>query len=920
MRITFQLRFHTHFGQSLWLTGNHEILGNGSLEEAIALQYLNDELWQVTIVLPKAAVPDAQIVYGYFLREADGTIVRDWGSDRLINPASLSAQEVLVIDAWNPVGLAENAFYTEPFKEVLLRSNLTEVHVPSPTKATHVFKAKAPLLEKNQTLCLLGNFPAHQNWNIAAPILLNRLAGQDFLTVELCLSQAVFPLVYKYGVYDREKNSFVRYEEGPNRILNDVVSARKLTIVNDGFARLPLTWKGAGVAVPVFSLRSNQSFGAGEFTDLKLLADWCKRSGLKLIQILPVNDTTSTHTWLDSYPYAAISAFALHPLYLNLRRLAEGRHQALLASFEDERKRLNALPAIDYDAVLKAKLAVLRQLFPLEREKTLKSSAYRQFIATNREWLVPYAAFCYLRDKHGTADFNKWPELPRYDAAEVAALAAKGSAAHDEIELTYFVQYHLHLQLQEATAYAHAQGIILKGDIAIGVARDGADVWQEPELYHLHLQAGAPPDAFGIKGQNWSFPTYNWPRMKQDGFAWWKRRFAQMGRYFDAFRVDHILGFFRIWSIPLDAVEGILGHFEPALPISHAEFATRGIPFDRDRLVRPFITQEVLIETFGGLAAEVGRDRHQILEIIWSRFLEPGRSGRIDLKPEFSTQRQIEAFFSSQEDNALNRALKQGLYDLVSNVILLEANGTIGTAPAEPLAPAAFHFRFGMESTSSFKYLDFQTKSRLKDLYIDYFFRRQEDFWRAEAMQKLPELKRATSMLVCGEDLGLVPACVPDVMKQLGLLGLEVQRMPKRMDQEFFRPSEATYLSVVTPSTHDMSTIRGWWREDRQTIQRFYNNELGQPGPAPVSCEPWINKAIVQQHLASPAMWSIFQLQDLFGMDERLRRDNPDEERINVPANPKNYWCYRMHIALEQLLGSDVFNDDLSVRLKENGR
>jgi 4-alpha-glucanotransferase len=470
--------------------------------------------------------------------------------------------------------------------------------------------------------------------------------------------------------------------------------------------------------------------------------------------------------------------------------------------------------------------------------------------------------------------------------------------------------------LKAASDYARAQGVILKGDIPIGVSRCGADVWQEPELYHLDKQAGAPPDAFGIKGQNWSFPTYNWPRMKQDGFAWWKRRFEQMGRYFDAFRIDHILGFFRIWSIPLDAVEGILGHFEPAIPVSEGEFLSRGIQFDRDRFLKPFITEEVLAEVFGSLAAGIGANLPNIIETIRNSFLDAHPSGHYALKPKFATQRQVEAFFQAQEETGINHALRDGLYDLVSNVILLEAKEWSGA----PKGSEQFHFRFAVESTSSFKYLNADTKSRLHELYIDYFFRRQEEFWKREAMQKLPELKRATRMLVCGEDLGLVPACVPDVMRQLGVLSLEVQRMPKRMYQEFFRPSEAPYLSVVTPSTHDMSTIRGWWQEDRQVIQRFYNQELGRAGAAPQICEAWINQAIVLQHLSSPAMWSIFQLQDLLGMDEKLRREKPEDERINVPANPKNYWHYRMHLTLEQLLDAAGFNDQLNQALQQTKR
>ena len=304
------------------------------------------------------------------------------------------------------------------------------------------------------------------------------------------------------------------------------------------------------MAIPVFSLRSENSFGVGEFADLKLLADWGSQAGLKLIQILPINDTTATHTWTDSYPYAAISAFALHPICLNLSRVATGRNQALLKRLEPERQRLNALDALDYKAVMKAKLDFIKQIFPSEKAKTCQRQDYRRFFSDHRLWLAPYAMFCHLRDRFGTSDFSRWPAHRNYRAEEVAALVAEDSPAADDIARHYFIQYHLHLQLQEAVAYAHERGIILKGDIAIGVYRHGADVWQQPELFHTDVQAGAPPDAFAVKGQNWGFPTYNWPRMKEDGFAWWKRRFAQMSRYFDAFRIDHILGFFRIWSIP----------------------------------------------------------------------------------------------------------------------------------------------------------------------------------------------------------------------------------------------------------------------------------------------------------------------------------------------------------------------------------
>jgi 4-alpha-glucanotransferase len=901
MKLIFRLRFQTKVGQSLFIVGNHKLLGGGRAERALPLQYLNVDFWEATLPLPDDAIPETAITYNYILRNADGSSVQDWGDDRAINPASFKQKEILIIDSWNDAGAVENAFYTEPFKNVLLRANHTEVRVPATPGTTHTFKINAPLLLKGQTLCVIGSCTALGNWSTTAPPLLNRIAGEDFLTAQIDFGQEKFPVQYKYGVYDIESGKFIRFEDGDNRILHDAVAPKKHTIVNDGFVRLPAdTWKGAGVAIPVFSLRSESSFGVGEFTDLKLLADWARRVGLKLIQILPINDTSATHTWLDSYPYAAISAFALHPLYLNLNQLIVGKAKSLPKTLEAERKRLNALDAVDYEAVMSAKLKFVRKIFPKQKENFFAQTDYQHFFGQNQHWLAPYATFCALRDKFGTADFNQWPAHRVYRAREIAALVEKDSTVRDEIELNYFIQFHLHLQLKEAAEYVHAQSLILKGDIAIGVHRHGADIWQQPELFHTDMSAGAPPDAFAVKGQNWGFPTYNWSRMKQDGFAWWKQRFEQMSAYFDAFRIDHILGFFRIWSSPAHAVEGILGYFVPAIPVKLEEFRQRGIHFDNDRYVKPFINDQVLQEVFGADAEKVKRE-----------FLVPGSGGNYFLKLEFITQRQVENHFAKLEASTQNQKLKEGLFDLISNVILFEVEKSGGHE---------FHFRLAMLDTLSFKNLDSQTQVKLQELYMDYFFRRQDDFWMQEALQKLPALKRVTNMLICGEDLGMVPTCVPVLMKQLGLLSLEIQRMPKTMGVEFSRPTDAPYLSVVTPGTHDMSTIRGWWEEDRKLTQKFFHLELQMPGEAPTDCETWINEAVVLQHLTSPSMWSIFQLQDLLGTDGQLRCKDIDAERINVPANPKNYWRYRMHLTLEELLQSDAFNSRLNKLILQNKR
>ncbi len=897
-KLNFHLRFKTNFGQTIYITGNHPLLGNGNIEKAVPMVYLNEDYW-VLHLATKGLLKAETICYSYFIQNQDGTRIFDWGSDKSIIVDQLATKELVLIDAWNFTGYTDNAFYTAPFANVLLQSKGQQLDPDYPKNTTHVFRVKAPLLTTNQTICIIGEAKEIGGWDATKALPLNKIINQPYFEIALNLSKCDFPLVYKFGIYDTELKKFVAFESGNNRVLYEPVSKNKLVVVQDGFAQVGHNqWKGAGVAIPVFSLRSKQSIGVGEFSDIKLLADWSKKIGLKLIQLLPINDTTATHSWMDSYPYAAISAFALHPMYIRLSELVDANQSHLIQDALDQQIALNNLTVVDYEAVMSVKWKALKAVYAINGKKDLATTAFKQFFKDNQTWLVPYSAFSYLRDLHGSVDFNAWPSYAKFNAAEIDQLADSKSKTYSEIAFFYFVQYHLHLQLKAATDYAHAQGVVLKGDIPIGVYRFGADAWQHPHLFHMDKQAGAPPDDFALSGQNWGFPTYNWDQMAADGFAWWKSRFDQMKYYFDAFRIDHILGFFRIWSIPMHAVEGILGHFVPAIPISVNELNAKGIAFDHYRFTMPYINETILFQVFG-------YDNNYVK----SNFLESIGDEHFALLPAFKTQRAVEAHFEQLEQTAFNAKIKQGLYDLISNVILLEGDQT-----------QTYHFRFNIGHTSSFNHLNKSTQNKLHELYDDYFFRRQDAAWEKEAMKKLPMLKRSTNMLICGEDLGLVPSCVPHVMYQLGMLSLEVQRMPKANHKTFFHPNDAPYLSVVTPSSHDTSTIRGWWEEDPAKTQQFYQYEMGQQGKAPVYCDGWVNKAILSQHLYSPAMWAIFQLQDFMGIDESLRRSDPNEERINVPANPKHYWRYRMHINLEQLIEQEQFNQEWFHLIQSSGR
>ncbi|MGB3007544.1 MAG: 4-alpha-glucanotransferase [Chitinophagaceae bacterium] len=897
MKIHFYLRFHTRYGQSLWITGDAEELGNNLSAKALSMNYLNDEFWHIEVDFQHSLLK--KLNYKYILKGEEGDLLFEWGNDRSFDFQSKDINELLFIDTWNHAGEYENTFFTAPFNEVLLKSNESKFREDADDDITHIFKVKAPLVDKNEIICLTGNTNRLGNWSEESPVLMVKKG--NWWTAKLNLSEATFPIAYKYGKWNKKDEKFICFENENNRIIHSEAAKMKLTVIHDGFIHLPNnTWKGSGVAIPVFSLRSKNSFGVGEFVDIKLLVDWGKITGLKLIQLLPVNDTIATHTWMDSYPYAAISAFALHPLYINILKVAGKKSANKISSLKIKQKQLNELAFVDYENVMKYKLSVLKELYEEQGTECFSTDDYQLFLENNKHWLYPYAAFCYFRDKYGTSHYDEWKTNSLYDKATIEKLLNGKTKASIEAGFYCFIQYHLHLQLKEAADYAHKKGIVLKGDIPIGIYRYGCDAWVEPGLYNMNWQAGAPPDDFTAVGQNWGFPTYNWQKMQQDDFAWWKQRFEQMSNYFDAFRIDHILGFFRIWSIPADAIQGILGKFVPCLPIHKYEFGENGISFDYHRFCKPFITDEILWNIF-----------HEKAAVIKEKFLLKNELGGYDFNSPFETQKKITEYFSTLELNAENESIKQALLDLIANVILFEEENTNGLH---------YHFRIAMDKTLSFGYLSPHVKEKLHSLYIDYFFHRQDDFWKKEALQKLPPLKAATNMLVCGEDLGMVADCVNDVMKQLGILSLEIQRMPKDPKKEFFHPNDAPYLSVITPSTHDMSTIRGWWEENRERTQKFYNTEMGQWGEAPFFCESWINRAIVLQHLYSPAMWSIFQLQDILGMNDNLRRENPLEERINNPANPKNYWQYRMHILLEDLIKQDEFNEEFKGYVVNSGR
>ncbi|MCD7972164.1 MAG: 4-alpha-glucanotransferase [Candidatus Azobacteroides sp.] len=892
MKIKFNITYNTKWGQSVCVCGSVPELGLWEEKNAIDLHFVYPSTWVLEVDINKSE----KIEYRYFLKENGNVIHREWGEPHCLQPDN--KKSFFVTDSW----------IESPQQNFLFTSGFTEsfFYHPIQNKKIRYFKNSVllnvfcPYIEKNQTLFIVGSSDKLGNWIPANGLELTPVGTAQWQLL-INTDQIDKGSEYKFVIYDKHQQKVIHWEEGNNRELTPAKDSKESPgivwveslIYNYGHSN----WKAAGVAIPVFSLRSEKSSGIGEFPDLKPMVDWANKTGQKIIQILPINDTTITYTWTDSYPYNAISIYALHPIYFGLKEYPL-KDKALREQYEKLAGHLNDLKEIDYEKVLSLKNAYLQDLFNEIGTDTLKSKKFLEFYEKNEEWLFPYACFTYFRDKYHTAAYTRWETFKKYDKTALTELAGEDKEFKDKLDKAFFTQYLLHEQLYNVKMYAHEKDVVLKGDIPIGISRNSVEAWVEPHLFNLDTQTGAPPDDFSITGQNWGFPTYNWNEMAKDGYQWWRKRFVKMTDYFDIYRIDHILGFFRIWEIPINSVQGLLGYFSPALPFTIQEINNAGIYFDEYRMTKPYIHEHFLGEIFGEYTQEV-----------IGKFLRTVAWQRYELNEICNDQQKIKALFLGEEDEKSIR-IRDGLYSLCNEVLFIR----------DKREPDKFHPRITAQFTFSYKDLDDNTKSAFNKLYDYFFYNRHSEFWRLEALKKLPPLISSTHMLVCGEDLGMVPDCVPSVMHELQILSLEIERMPKDPMVEFNSLPYLPYMSVCTTSTHDMSHIRLWWKENREITQKYYNQVLWKPGIAPEECSSELCWQIITNHLNAPSMLTILPLQDWLSIDDALKRPNPEEERINIPANPQHYWRYRMHLTLEELLGKTEYNDQIRNMVRLSGR
>ncbi len=911
MNILFNLSYRPQYGEDIMV---NIVAPNGQIRtQRMAMK--NDDIASLLLRLDMENI--AHLDY-YYSIERNGQVVRtEWTTQaHRLDLSIVGIHQYTTNDMW--IEMPHDTYlYSQAFTKCVNRRDNRDAY-PASASAVLRMKVRAPQMRGTERLVLAGSEPAVGCWDLSQAIDMQEIAPNEWIA-DIDAEQIHAPsFEYKF-VAIGEKGTL--WETCGNRSLQlPVVRHGEIYEIEHNQAFFDIhNVRLAGTLVPVFSLRSEGSFGVGDFGDLKKMVEWVAYTGQRLLQILPINDTTVTKTWTDSYPYSCISIFALHPQYADLRQLPALKDEKKTEEFEALRKELNALPQIDYERVNNAKTEYLRLLFEQEGKKVLASDDFKKWFLEEDRWLVPYAHYCLLRDKYGSTDFNLWQNHEKWNEEDRKALTSPRTKLYKEASYYYFVQYILAQQMQGAHEYAQEKRVILKGDIPIGVNRNGCDVWQEPRYFNLNGQAGAPPDGFSANGQNWGFPTYNWDEMLKDGCLWWVRRFQNMQKYFDAYRIDHVLGFFRIWEIPLNSVHGLLGQFQPSLGLSRIEIESYGLMFREDFFCRPYITDEVIAKVFGEDA-----------DIVAHTFLEPFQGPFYRMAKAYDTQRKIEAWYnaavsasgvapagfvpgaeaSGQSFSRPLEHIRDGLYSLISDVLFLRDHKD----------KERFHPRISVQYDFIYEQLSDADKEAFNNLYNDYFYRRNTHFWYREAMKKLPKLIEATRMLVCAEDLGMVPDCVPWVINDLRILSLELQSMPKQLGLEFGNTDAYPYRSVCTIDSHDMPTLRMWWDEDEDRANNFYHNVLHRRDNAPHPMPGWLVRNIIQRNLQCPSMLCILSLQDWLGMDEQVRLADANAERINIPANPRHYWRYRMHLNIEELLDNQRFCDDIMEIITQSGR
>ena len=661
--------------------------------------------------------------------------------------------------------------------------------------------------------------------------------------------------------------------------------------------------KSMGTSIPLGAIYTTKKDGTviGEYTDLPEFAKFCKKAGFTLLQLLPVNDTGT-----QSSPYSGLSAFALHPIYIDLSAIPEFAAAYKNADFKKAYDKMikdfpySAQGRYNYMGILNAKTDLLNRLYETtEIAKSGKADeALEKWIKKN-PWIVNYAVYKNLKVKYNQATWKDWAKEDRTPSEKEIKARWNDEKLKKNHLFFAWVQMRANEQFKSATDAVKKAGITLKGDMPILMNEDSCDAWALPNIFNHNLRAGSPVDGENPTGQNWGFPTYNWEYLREHKFSWWVDRLKNAEQYYGAYRLDHILGFFRIWAIPVRDTTAVLGHTVPYVPMSRDDLHSIGFDDGRIRwLSQPHVHT--------GLIEDITWN-HQSATDILSKFMD--RIGNEELwlfKSSIAGDKDIyEADLSAfcQGDN--QQRCKDALSRAWQNRCLIE------------VTPDNFVPVWTYYTSNAWNSLNDGEKNALKGL-MDRKGWEQNKLWETQSDEILSTLTKSVKMIPCGEDLGAELPCLPYVMEKNGILGLRVNRWTRRWSeggQPYVPLNEVTYLSVTTTSVHDSTTVRQWWQEDRGGsslfvrtnpwafgIDGFDQNRINEVANSPFT--PEIAESYQKGVATANSVWIINPLQDFMAMEQKYWTQDSNAERVNVPGSVNDFnWTYRMPVTVEELAG-----------------
>ena len=678
-----------------------------------------------------------------------------------------------------------------------------------------------------------------------------------------------------------------------------------------------------GVAVPLSALRTESSPVVGEFCSLVELADFISKAGLSVIQLLPVLDTG-----MQSSPYSSLSAFALHPMYIHLEELDEFKicyekdsefkktYDAYLQHKKDER--------FDYDFVVKSKDSFLRKMYSLltnssgRRDGETLKSILMAFIDEHSEWLPFYCVYKYLKYKSMQASWKEWDKA--YQKLSKTQILEMWNDESLRMELYFYawVQLTAFRQFSRAAEYVRKLGIVLKGDLPILLNEDSCDVWSCPEVFNQKMKAGSPPDGENPTGQNWGFPCYDFPTQEKDNFSWWRLRIKLASKFFDAYRLDHIPGFFRLWTIPDGESTAEMGHTEPFAPITESQLIKAGFSKERIRwLSQPHIPTEDFIRLIGNPDTT-----REILSMICDRI---GWEELWLFKPCIKTEADIRKI--NIDKYGIDQSIQIEIFNRLS---AWWKNRTLIEVSKNKFAPL-----WKYHDTRAWNSLSQQEKDILSEMFAGVS-QKQEKLWENQADKIFSALVNESKMTPCGEDLGVSIPCMEKVLDKHGILGLKVIRWCRKWDkvnQPFVSLKTYRKLSIVTTSVHDSSTMREWYDDEIKHIgipvekispehffEKYDIDSFGVDSRAvhfTSGLVPNTAQLLLETFAKTSGVWFINPLQDWLYLDSKYYASDAKTERINIPGSVTTFnWTWRMPVLVEKLAENKKLIDKISQIVK----